>query len=212
MFWEELYIRSHKLRNRMFKLLYKYLILNRKATLPGIGIFYIERKPARLDFANKVFVAPDLQIGFNPKTSDVDRLMYTFISNERKIDEVKAVTDYNAFADQLKENLNEHKSLKLPGIGNLVLNAEGELVFRATPALKDYFPDVVAERVLREHIEHNVYVGDTQRGNHEIKEMLVEEEEEPSYAKDYWWAFAIVLGIIGIGTIVYYYLHNGSLQ
>ena len=56
----------------MFRLFYKYLILYKKACLPGIGHFYIERKPARLDFANKVFVAPDLQIGFNPHPSSVD--------------------------------------------------------------------------------------------------------------------------------------------
>lgn len=196
----------------MFQLLYKYLILNKKASVPGIGVFFIERKPAKLDFTNKVFIAPAIQINFKLQTSVDDNRMYAFISREQKIDVSEAVSRYYSFANNLKEKLAEHKTAELPGMGVLSQNAEGGLFFRAASQINNYFPPAAAERVLREHLEHNVLVGDNNRTNTQMKEMLVEDVPQPSHAKDHWWIFAIALGIIGIATIVYYYLHNGSLQ
>jgi hypothetical protein len=196
----------------MFQSLYKYLILNKKATVPGIGIFYMERKPARLDFADKVFVSPTLQICFDPQPSLVDKGMYTFISREQKIDESEAVRRYYIFANKLRENLIEHKSAEVPGMGVLSQNEEGQLFFKGTFPLDNYFPPAAAERVVRENTEHHILVGETRRTNTQMKEMLSDEGEPASQARDYWWVFAIALGVIGIATIVYYYLHNGSLH
>lgn len=196
----------------MFQLLYKYLILNKKAIVPGLGVFFIERKPAKLDFANKVFLAPASQINFKAQTSVDDNRMYTFISQVRKIDELEAAGHYNNFANKLKENLEKNSSVELPGIGVLSQNAEGQLFFKATVQLNDYFPPANADRVLKENTEHPILVGDSNRTNKQMKERLVDEPEMSSHAKDPWWIFAIALGIIGIAAIVYYYLHNGSLQ
>jgi hypothetical protein len=196
----------------MFQLLYKYLILNKKATVPGIGVFFIERKPAKLDFSNKVFVAPQHQIIFKSEPSLNDNGMYTFISREQKIGEAEAVERYYSFANSLKESLHQQKSAALPGMGTLSQNAEGELFFTAALPLKDYFPVTTAERVLRKNTEHRILVGDLNRTNTQMKEMLVEDLPDSSHKKDYWWVFAIALGIIGIATIVYYYLHNGRLH
>lgn len=196
----------------MFQLLYKYLVLSKKVIIPGIGVFYIERKPAKLDFANKVFVSPNLQINYAPEAILTDNRMYAFLAREQKIDEPEAVSRYHKFANNLKEDLSKHSTVELPGLGVLKQNAEGELSFAAIPVLKDYFPAAVAERILREHVEHNVLVGDIHRTNTEMKEMLTDDQLTASPAKDYWWIFAIGLGIIGIATIVYYYLHNGTLR
>ncbi len=196
----------------MFQLLYKYLILNKKAIVPGLGVFSIDRKPAKLDFANKVFLSPTSEINFKAQTSDDDRGMYTFISQLQKIDELEAAGRYNDFANKLKENLEENSSAELPGIGVLSKNAEGQLFFKATVQLNDYFPPANADRVLRENTEHPILVGDRNRTNKQMKELLVDEPEMRSHVKDPWWIFAIALGIIGIAAIVYYYLHNGNLQ
>lgn len=197
----------------MFELLYKYLILNKEASVPGIGTFVIERKPARLDFANKVFVSPAFEIGFNPVTRTIDNRMAAFISAQQKINEVKAVEHYYVFASGLKESLNKHQSVNLPGVGVLSQSAEGEIYFKEAATLHTYFPPVAAERILREHSEHNLLVGDINHTNTRMKEMLAEDLQPPhTHAKDPWWIFAIALGIIGIATIVYYYLHNGSLR
>ncbi|WP_018612167.1 hypothetical protein [Segetibacter koreensis] len=196
----------------MLQLLYKYLILHNRASVPGVGVFYIKRNSARLDFANKIFLAPTLQINFKSDTSGADNKIYTFISKEQKIDEAEAKGRYNNFANKLKETLVENNSVDLPGIGVLTQNAEGQLFFKATVEVNDYFPPVTAERVIRENSEHQILVGDLNRTNKQMKEVLVDDVADASRSKDYWWIFAIALGLIGIATIVYYYLHNGSLK
>lgn len=196
----------------MFQLFYKYLILYRRADIPGLGVFFIERTPAKLDSANKVFIAPISQINFRAQTPVADNRMYTFISRQEKIDESEAVIRFNNFANTIRKKLDEHKSIALPGLGVLLQNDEGNLYFKATSDLNDYFPPAVADRVLRENTIHTTVVGAHDGTNKQMKEMFVEEPKEPSHAKDYWWKFAIALGIIGIAGILYYYFSNGNLQ
>jgi hypothetical protein len=196
----------------MFQLFYKYLILYRRADVPGLGVFFIERTPAKLDVANKVFIAPISQINFRAQTPVADNRMYTFISRQEKIDESEAVIRFNNFANTIRKKLDEHKSIELPGLGVLLQNDEGNLYFKAISELNDYFPPAVADRVLRENTEQTTLVGANDGTNGQLKEMFVEEPKEPSHVKDYWWKFAIALGIIGIAGILYYYFSNGNLQ
>lgn len=196
----------------MFRLLFKYLILNKRLFVPGIGTFFIERKPAKLDFANKVFAPPAFDIGFTPRETSADTRLQTFISHEQKIDEPEAGKQYENFVKSLKKNLAEHRVVELPGMGVLSQNEEGGLSFKATEQLGEYLPAVAAERVMRENTEHHILVGEKSSTNIEMQERYAEDPKEQTYAKDQWWIFAIALGIIGIATIVYYYLHNGSLQ
>ena len=212
MFWEELYIRSPKQPNKMFKLFYKYLFLNKKASVPGVGVFSIERKPAKLDFSNKVFVAPSLEIKFKPDAPGADYSMDAFISREQKVDQTEAANRLNNFGNAIQEDLRQHERAELPGVGVLLQNAEGSMYFKPTLRVNDYFPPVPAERVLRENSEHHILVGDSTRTNTHMKQVFADDLPEPSHAKDYWWIFAIALGIIGIATIVFYYLNNGNLQ
>ncbi len=65
--------------------------------------------------------------------------------------------------------------------------------------------------MLREHVEHNVLVGDINRINIEMKEMLLKDVDQLPYEK-FTMRICYSPGIIGIATIVYYYLHNGNLQ
>ena len=196
----------------MFRLFYKYLILNKKATVQGIGTFYFERKPAKLDFADKVFHAPALQVAFTLENVNADSGLQTFIASQQNISEEKAAEHYNAFTKKLQENLDKHKTAELPGIGLLSKNVAGELSFTATKVITDYFSDVAAQRILREHVEHTVSTGDLRRTNVQMKEKPVEEVHGFTRSNDNWWIFAIALGIIGVATIVYYYMHNGKLH
>ncbi|HEX8278849.1 MAG TPA: hypothetical protein VF540_09145, partial [Segetibacter sp.] len=134
----------------MFQLFYKYLILYGSADVPGLGVFFIERTPAKLDVANKVFTAPISQINFRAQTPVADNRIYKFISRQEKIDESEAVIRFNNFADTIKKTLNEHKRIELPWLGVLLQNDEGNLCFKTTSELNNYFPPARADRVLRE--------------------------------------------------------------
>ena len=196
----------------MFQLLYKYLVLHKKASVPGLGVIYIETKPARLDFVNKLFVGPASHINFKADTFADDKRFYTFISHEQRVEVTEAAVRYSDFVNALRKKLAEESSVELPGIGVLSQRAEGDLFFKETVRIEEYFPPVTAERVIRDNAEHHILVGENTKTNTEMKEVLVDEVQEESHARDYWWLFAIALGIIGIATIVYYYLHNGRLH
>ena len=196
----------------MFQLFYKYLILNKKAIIPGLGVFYIGQKPARLDFANKVFTAPELQINLKDQPSVADNKMCAFIARENGIGEPEAISHFNDFSNEIMKSLKENSKAELPGLGFLLQNGEGKIFFKPTNILKDYFPDVAADRIIREHVEHAVLVRESNKTNAEMKEILMEDMRKFSGEKDNWWIFAIGLGIIGIATVVYYYLHHGSLR
>lgn len=196
----------------MFQSLYKYLVLYKKVTVPGLGVFYLERIAAKLDFVNKIFVAPTAKIGFKHDVSANDTYIYTFLSHEQTINLSEATNLYNDFAHNLKESLTKHQTIELPGIGVLSQSREGELNFKETAQINCYFPPASAERVLRENTEHHILVGSRKRTNKEMKKMLFKELEASSQDNDYWWIFAIALGLIGIATIVYYYLNNGTIH
>ncbi len=42
----------------MYGELYQYLVLHKQLNIPGIGTFLVERKPADIDFVNKVVNPP----------------------------------------------------------------------------------------------------------------------------------------------------------
>ena len=187
----------------MYPLLYKYLILHKKAAIPGIGVFSIKRQPAKFDFSNKIFDAPVFKIDFNPDAGVADNRLYAFISGEQNIDETQAAKKITDFANSIKGSLAINKTLQLPGLGTLSQN-KGGIQFQSAKQLQDYFPDLAAERIARVNTEHNILVGENNHSNIEMKEMLATETYKSS-SKDYWWMYAIILAVISIAAIIYYY-------
>jgi nucleoid DNA-binding protein len=207
MFWEELYIRSPKLVSNMVHLLYKYLIIHKQVAIPGVGVFYIDRKPAQHDVANKVFQSPVLNIDFRAGMAITDKEFFQFVSRENGIDEVEAVKSLHEFAHLLKQQVSTHKRVELPGMGVLIKNATGQVTFEPTNVLTTYFPPVIEERLFKETKGDSL----SDDVNAEQKEALYEQTIPSSERKDPWWIFAIVLAIIAIAAISYYYYINGSL-
>lgn len=195
----------------MFGLFYQFLISNKKAGIPGIGIFFIGRKPAKLDFANKVFVGPDFQINFRSEPAGNDSNFYKYVSAMQKIDETEAIRNIDEFAGLLKKNIYINKSIELPAMGRLFQNEVGEFQFESKARIQNYFPDIAAERVVRQNAEHTILVGDTSRTNTGIQESLVK-ETAVSPPQEKWWIAALVLGIIGVAFLIYHYFTNGSLD
>ena len=195
----------------MVHLLYKYLIIHKQVAIPGIGLFYIDRKPATHDIANKVFQSPELNIDFKAGTTITDKEFYQFVSKEKGIEEVEAVQRLHDFANRLKQEVSANKRVELPGMGVLIKNGMGQVSFEAHNALTNYFPPIVEERVL---------VDDHHTGQSIIEHTSpppIQQEErytEPSVShvsKDYWWVYAIILSVLGIAMILYYYYENGTL-
>ena len=196
----------------MFQLIYKYLIIHQHVPLAGVGVFYLTRKPAKHDVANKLISPPVLSIDFKPPTTTDNKGFFTFLSKEKGFDEVSAIKYFNDFVRQIKHDVNAHKPVDLPGLGILRKNANGDVSFEPANIVATYFPPVIAEPVLREKASYEIRVGETRRTSSQMQEALQNEPETVLVRKDYWWIYAIVLAVLGIAAIVYYYQQNGSLR
>jgi hypothetical protein len=189
----------------MYQLLYKYLVLNQHLSIPGVGSFDLVQLPARLDFINRSIQAPEPIIKFTNQTAIADKKFYAFVSNETNITDVDAIKQLHEFAYKLKNDVLTSHEVTMPGMGVLKKEPGGHLSFEAAPVLHDYFPSAVAERVIHQNAEHTILVGEDEFSNVEMEELL---EEQAKIKKDYWWVYALALGIIGVGAIAYYFMNN----
>jgi nucleoid DNA-binding protein len=184
----------------MHQYIHKYFALNKKVALPGIGSFNAEMQNAKLDFINKTLQAPMPVIRYNQNDSP-DENFYNFLSEETGLNETGAANNFNHFTSKLKEQLEISNILELKGIGTLTKNASG-YSFDANNNIQDFFPDVAAERVIRQNAEHTVKVGEY----HKTSTQMHRELQQREVKKDNWFIHALVLGGIGIVAIILYYL------
>ncbi len=197
----------------MMHLLYKYLIINKQVTLPGIGVLSINRKPASHDLVDNVFKSPVFNIELTLETPITDEKLFVFISKEKGIDEAEASKHLHNFANRLKEYVSLNKIVELPGIGVLEKDDLGHLSLRATDVIRTFFPPVISENIFVARDNQEFFNNRNRNSNYSITEQALSNETKTALkAKDFWWVYAIVLALIGIGGIFYYYYHHKSFR
>ena len=92
--------------------------------------------------------------------------------------------------------------VELPGIGSFQKAYEKNYSFHSALSFQEYFPEVVAERIIRSDSNHNVRVGEEDKSRNEMQEILA---NNVSLKDNSWWIFAIILAIVGIVAILYRY-------
>lgn len=190
----------------MFHHLYKYFVLNRQLSIPGIGVFVLEREVAKVDVVHDTIHAPLPVVRFRTHGAQMDNSFYGYLAKELGIEVLDAIQKYHDFATDLKNEVQEKKWIELPNLGILTQGVKDEIKFKSSPVLKDFFPDVAAKNI--SSVTHTVKQEDEPVivGVSEEKVQVTSVKKE----RDYWWIFAIVLGLLGIGAIVYYYYYYGS--
>lgn len=189
----------------MYQSLYEYLVLQKSLSLPGIGTFVVERKPADFNFANKEINPPLYSIAFkNESDTEPSKRFFNWLANALKTTELDAVMQFNQFNAELRNKLYAGSRLDWKGIGLLSKNAGGDIVLEAAPAVADG-PVLTANRVIREKAEHNVRVGEQEKTSDEMREML----SHTTVKRSYWKIAAIVVLILSVAFIAYYLYTNG---
>jgi len=186
----------------MHQYIHKYFSLNKNVALAGIGSFNAEIQSAKLDFIDKTLQAPVTVIRYS-ENGNVDKEFYKFLSKETGLNEGDAANNFDHFASELKEHLETNCVLELKGIGTLTKDSSG-YSFVGNNAAQKFFPDVVAERVIRQNAEHIVKVGEL----HKTSTQMHKELQHKPVKKDNWVLSALILGAIGIVAIALYYLLN----
>ena len=86
----------------MLHSLYKYLVLNDHAGIPGIGTFSIERGAAAMH--GDMIDPPVQRIHFSHGTALTEKKFYQYLSSETGLSEVDAVRRFQDFAYQVLFN------------------------------------------------------------------------------------------------------------
>src|SRR5438105_4309365 len=184
----------------MHQYIHKYFAVNKNVAIPGIGSFSVEMQNAKLDFINKTLHAP-LPVIHYEQNANTDERFYHFLSKETGLNESDAANNFRHFISQLKEQLETDHVIELRGIGTLTKNESG-YSFVAINTVQKFFPDVVAERVIRQNAEHTVKVGEYHRTSTQMHNEL----RRRAVKKADWFVTALILGAIGIVAIALYYL------
>ena len=169
----------------MYQIIAPILFHNKMCRLPGIGTLKIVSGPAQTYFSHSQIIAPTVSIDFLAE------------DNGEKI-----FNEFSAMTELLQKKIEEDGSFFLNGIGTFIKNAEGAIKFSGIQIDPVLFQPVGSERVIRENAEHSILVGDQQSSN---IQMTVYFSEKPPLATRQWWKiFAIILGTIGIGFLVFF--------
>src|SRR5687767_15173603 len=144
----------------MYSELYRYLVRYNELPIPGVGTFFIDRKPAVIDFTAKKIHAPVYAVQFQPNSYLPGKHFFNWLSELRGISDREAVFLFNDFAFELKQNLEEGARISWNGVGELKKDKHGEITLDPAPSVRE--ESIPAEKIIREKYEHMVRVGEDQ--------------------------------------------------
>jgi hypothetical protein len=99
-----------------------------------------------------------MQFLFQQDENVTDYYFISFLSKEINVSEHDAGNRFSNFIQQLINKLQAGLALQLPGLGLLSKN-DDSYNFIATDTLRQLYPGVSAERVIRQNAQHTVRVG-----------------------------------------------------
>lgn len=189
----------------MYGELYQYLILHKQLNIPGIGTFLLERKPADIDFVNKIANPPAYSVALHHGNSTPSKNVFSWLASSLNISERDALTQFNDFALDIKDRVLTGDKLQWNGIGILSKGMAGEIRFEASLKGMKAGTPVPAIKVIRENAEHTVRVGEQEKTSAEMIELLAPSAEK----KTYLWGIALIAGLLAIFFIALYFSSKG---
>ena len=188
----------------MYAELYQYLILHKQLSIPGIGLFSLERKPAKGDFLNRQIHPPVYSVALQTRTDPPAMSFFRWLGAALGISDRDAVVRFNDFAFDLKKHITGGDRINWKGVGTLTRGPEDAIEFTPWIQVSPEKP-VHAEKLIRENAEHMVRVGEEERTSAEMTEML----SKPAEKKSYWWVYALALCLVAIMFIGWYLSEQG---
>lgn len=189
----------------MYGELYQYLILHKQLNIPGVGTFLVERKPADIDFINKIVNPPAYTIALHHGITTPSTNVFSWLASTLNISEPDALTQFNDFVLDIKNKVIAGEKLQWNGVGTLSKGMAGEIRFEAS--LKDMKAGtpVPAIKVIREDAQHSVRVGEDEKTSSEMIEILAPGEQK----KTNWWGIALIAGLLAFIFIALYFSSKG---
>ena len=185
----------------MYGYLYEYLILNKQLNVPGIGTFLLERKPAGTDVVHRQISPPIYSISLTKDNATPTKRFFYWLADRLHIHYHEAIVRFNGFTYELKNQVASGNKVIWNRVGSLSKDRSGEILFEPLVVNHNFDPPVSAGKIIREKAVHKVRVGEDEKTSTEMSEWLHPEEER----RKYWWAPALIVGII-LSLIIGIYL------
>lgn len=188
---------------RIYPLLYQYLLSNKILLLPRIGTFSLSSVGARYDYPTQSLQAPSMDFTFQGSVNNKknDQHLYSFLDNTLSDLQVSAEQEVDDFSEKVLQRLQDEGTVQLPGIGILrVLNEKIILDSSYDPKL--LFPDQSALPVKRENANTKILSGDTEYTKREMESILDDNKKK----KNWWIYLLIAVLILGVAAGIYYYM------
>jgi len=189
----------------MYDDLYEFFVLNGHLSLPGIGTFSLEKKPATADIANRVIQPPANEVVFSHAALTPTKTFFTWLAEKQKISYSEAIVGFNAFAYDLRTDLLSGMKITWPRLGILSKGIGNEIVVE--PA-KDSFAteaSVPAVKVIRENAQHTIRVGEEERTSAEMEEIL---QTEGKGRSEWIWP-AVIIAAVSIAAMLFFFSSGG---
>ena len=192
----------------MYEVLNKYLYQHKSISIPGLGSLVAETIPAVSDFANKQLLPVQYKFRFDKYSDAPDREFFVYLSQKKNIPDFEAIKLYNEFAFDLRNRIPSNEGAVWQGIGVFKKDFGGEIVFEPYASPYEFYPPVKAERIIRSDATHSILVGDKEKTNYEMTELL----SDGTYVeKESWWIYALILAAIGL-SILFFHLYGNNMK
>ena len=192
----------------MENLLANFLFQYKYCPLPGIGTLVLSETEASYEYSEKSVSSPQAIIRL--KNSELDPHPFEqYVSQVKSITEDEATRVINQFSEKL-QNLDAYAELKVPCVGKFFVDADGQINFKQIPFPQYLRQPVHAEKVIRPDATHSILVGDKESNSAIMTEYY---STEPLKKKRTWQLAALLLFLLGLGTIAFYYFgeHRSGL-
>ncbi len=183
----------------MVDLVARYLSFRKQLSLKGIGTFSVEQLPARLDFPNRLLHAPQSILHFS-STAQPDEEFEHWMSEELHISHAAAKEQQQMLLADFEHSLTENNAVEWKGIGHFSKD-ENKILHFASSFESEVTEPVKAEKVIRKNAEHFVRVGEDEKTNTEMEELLFGNQKKKFRS---FWFITLVLLLIGIAAIWYH--------
>jgi hypothetical protein len=189
----------------MYNELYQYLILHRQLNIPGVGTFMLERKPADIDFANKVVNPPSYTVALHHGNETAPARQFNWLADALDLPEGDAIDQFNDFVTNLKNDILAGKKLQWKGVGILSKGLAGEIRFESTMKDSPAGEPVPAAKVLREKAAHTVRVGEDEKTSDEMIEFLNPAQKRRSYE----WIMTLIVAVLALAFLTWHFMQSG---
>lgn len=182
----------------MVELIARYLSFQKKVSIKDVGTFSVEELPARLDFPNKLLHAPEHILHFNPKWSN-DELFEQWAQQQLGLSQQEIKAQLQNLSADFQRTLSDKNEITWEGIGRFSKNDQQLILFsNGFSAVKR--PPVAAEKVIRKNAQHAIRVGEQEKTNVEMEELL---QMQSNKTLSLWKLFAFTLFLLAFLAILF---------